>query len=65
MNRDELTAWLRLTLTPGIGDKTARNLLTAFGLPQCIFEQLRQTLETCVTPAQARALQSVPPKLAA
>ena len=65
MNRDELTAWLRLTLTSGVGDKTARKLLTAFGLPQCIFEQHRQTLETCVTPAQARALQSVPPTLAA
>lgn len=64
MERDELSAWLRLAMTPGIGDKTARKLLEAFGLPQRIFEQLRQTLEAYVTPAQAKSLQSPPPTLA-
>ncbi|MBY0454129.1 MAG: DNA-processing protein DprA [Burkholderiaceae bacterium] len=64
MNRDELTAWLRLTLTTGVGDKTARKLLATFGLPERIFEQLQQTLQTCVTSAQARALKSLPPALA-
>lgn len=32
-----LNAWLRLTLTPGIGGETQRKLLTAFGLPEAIF----------------------------
>ena len=33
----DLAAWLRLTLTPGIGPETQRKLLTAFGLPEAIF----------------------------
>jgi DNA processing protein len=32
-----LAAWLRLTLTPGIGGETQRKLLAAFGLPEAIF----------------------------
>jgi DNA processing protein len=31
-----LAAWLRLTLTPGIGGETQRKLLAAFGLPEAI-----------------------------
>lgn len=34
---DGLAAWLRLTLTPGIGGETQRKLLAAFGLPEAIF----------------------------
>ena len=34
----DLAAWLRLSLTPGIGNQRARQLLRAFGLPQQIFE---------------------------
>jgi hypothetical protein len=34
VERDELAAWLRLTLTPGVGNATVRKLLAAFGLPQ-------------------------------
>ena len=33
----DLAAWLRLTLTPGIGPESQRKLLTAFGLPEAIF----------------------------
>ncbi len=33
---NELAAWLRLTLTPGIGGETQRKLLAAFGLPEAI-----------------------------
>ena len=33
----ELSAWLRLCLTPGIGIKEAHNLLTTFGMPEEIF----------------------------
>ena len=29
MDRDELAAWLRLTLTPGVGNEAARRLLAA------------------------------------
>ena len=34
---DELAAWLRLTLIPGIGGESQRKLLAAFGLPEAIF----------------------------
>ena len=39
MDRDELAAWLRLLETPGVGNETARVLLTRFGLPENIFQQ--------------------------
>ncbi len=60
MQRDELAAWLRLSLTPGVGNGAARRLLAAFGLPQAIFAQSEAGLQCCVTPAQARALASEP-----
>ncbi|HWT55285.1 MAG TPA: DNA-processing protein DprA [Rhodocyclaceae bacterium] len=34
----ELAAWLRLTLTPGLGSQGQRRLLQAFGLPTAIFK---------------------------
>lgn len=34
---EELCAWLRLSVEPGLGRATARNLLKEFGLPQHIF----------------------------
>ncbi|MCF8198018.1 MAG: DNA-processing protein DprA [Sulfuritalea sp.] len=37
-DRQELASWLRLTLVPGVGGESQRNLLKAFGLPQAIFE---------------------------
>lgn len=37
-NSDALSAWLRLTLIPGIGGQTQRTLLAAFGLPEAIFK---------------------------
>ncbi len=52
----ELTGWLRLSLTPGVGDVTARRLLAAFGLPQQVFEQPASVLATVVSQAQADAL---------
>jgi DNA processing protein len=33
-----LASWLRLTLTPGVGAATQRQLLAAFGLPECIYD---------------------------
>ncbi|AVS63787.1 DNA-protecting protein DprA [Paracidovorax avenae] len=65
MQRDELSAWLRLMLTPGVGPGTARRLLAAFGLPQQIFQQPEGALAALATSAQAKALCAVPPGLAA
>jgi DNA processing protein len=65
MQTDELRAWLRLTLTPGVGNESARKLLAAFGLPQAIFEQTLTALKNLVSEAQARAVQAEPPELPA
>lgn len=65
MERDELAAWLRLTLTPRIGNNTARRLLAAFGLPEAVFDQPETALAQLVTPAQAQALRREPELLAA
>mgnify|MGYP006181306931 CR=1 FL=1 len=48
MAREELAAWLRLLLTPGVGNETARKLLAAFGLPQAVFAQSLAALQTVV-----------------
>ena len=63
MERDELAAWLRLTLTPGVGNGAARRLLAAFGLPQNIFAQGESAWRSCVSAAQAQALAAVPERL--
>lgn len=65
MERDELKAWLRLTLTPGIGNVSARKLLTAFGLPQAIFEQPSSALRQVATATQMQALRVEPEALSA
>lgn len=65
MERDELAAWLRLTLSSGVGNEAARKLLVAFGLPAKVFEQSSATLQQVVSERQARALRSEPPELAA
>ena len=65
MERDDLCAWLRLTLTPGIGNAAARRLLHTFGLPQAVFQQSLHALQQCVTAAQAQALLLEPAGLAA
>lgn len=36
-DREELAAWIRLTLVPGIGGETQRQLLKIFGLPGAVF----------------------------
>ncbi|QIL82982.1 DNA-protecting protein DprA [Diaphorobacter sp. HDW4A] len=61
MQRDELTAWLRLMATPGVGNQSARRLLATFGLPQQIFVQSLSTLQSCVSGTQAQALIDEPP----
>ncbi len=63
MDRDELAAWLRLLLTPGVGNTSARRLLAAFGLPQAVFAQSAARLREAVPPALAQALHTIPPEL--
>ena len=66
MERDELAGWLRLTLTPGVGNETSRKLLAAFGHPQSVFRQPITALGHFVSRAQAAQLQTLPaglPKL--
>jgi len=48
IDRDELTAWLRLLETPRIGRDSARRLLTAFGSPQAVFEASQAELREVV-----------------
>jgi DNA processing protein len=64
MERDELADWLRLSLTPGVGNDSARKLLATFGLPEAIFRQDSTALSQVVTPLQAAALRTEPPGLA-
>jgi DNA processing protein len=65
VERDELAAWLRLTLSSGVGLEAARKLLVAFGLPAAVFEQSSSALQQVVSARQATALRTEPPELAA
>jgi DNA processing protein len=65
MDREELTAWLRLDSTPGIGNLTARRLLACFGSAEGIFRQAPEALQQLVGAATARALEAPPEDLAA
>jgi DNA processing protein len=60
LEREELAQWLRLQLTPGIGNTSARQLLAAFGLPAQIFDQSIEALRQVVSAAQAHALLQEP-----
>ena len=65
MSEEELSAWLRLTLTPGLGNASARRLLAAFGLPQAVFVQSDAAVRQLVSGPQASALRTEPPGLQA
>ena len=58
MTDAELGAWLRLTLTPGVGNGTARKLLAAFGSPESVFRQPPDAWSTVVGPRLATALKA-------
>jgi DNA processing protein len=64
MDKNELRAWLRLSMTEGVGNDAARRLLGCFGSPQAVFEQTEATLCQVATPKQAQALLTVPNELA-
>ena len=59
-SKESLRAWLRLSLTPGVGNVTARALLLKFGLPEAIFEQSADELQTIVSSALGRQLRLIP-----
>jgi DNA processing protein len=66
LDSQELGAWLRLTLSPGVGNETARRLLTAFGSPQAIFDQSAALLRQAGSSDKlVKALKTEPPELAA
>jgi DNA processing protein len=56
----ELRAWLRLSLTDGVGNEAARRLLACFGSPQAIFAQTEAALAQVVTAKQTQALLHTP-----
>jgi len=64
LTKDELRAWLRLSLSDGVGNDAARRLLAAFGSPQAVFAQNEAALRQVVTVRQALALMSEPNELA-
>ena len=66
MDSQDLGAWLRLTLSPGVGNDTTRRLLQAFGSAQAVFEQSADSLrQVGSTDKLIKALQTEPPGLAA
>lgn len=56
----ELDAWLRLSLVPGVGPRTARKLLGAFGGPSAVFLASQFDLRKYITENQMYAMQVVP-----
>ncbi len=60
MDEFELRAWLRLLLTPSIGNASARRLLTRFGSVLGVFEATALELTEVVSRAQAEALLQPP-----
>lgn len=60
MERDERAAWLRLLLTDGVGNETARRLLAAFGSPEAVLQQPPSAVKAVTNARVAQALTSPP-----
>ena len=60
MDDAERSAWLRLTLTPGVGPRTAQTLLQAIGLPSAVFAAGRNALARVVPDRLAQTLAAAP-----
>ncbi len=58
--RESLAAWIRLSITEGIGPQTARELLSRFGLPEDIIGAGFPALQKCVPEKIAYALSGAP-----
>jgi len=56
----ERAGWLRLVATPGLGPRTARHLLSSFGLPDAIFAAGVHALLRAVPEPLARVLAAPP-----
>ncbi|PRC94481.1 DNA-processing protein DprA [Solimicrobium silvestre] len=56
----DVSDWIRLTATPGIGCEAARKLLLEFGLPDQIFSASYAALKQVVSERQAKALCEPP-----
>jgi DNA processing protein len=54
----ELAGWLQLSLTPGLGAVTLRNLLRKFGLPRGVLARSRSELAAFLAPESLEALES-------
>jgi DNA processing protein len=57
LSRDELAAWLRLAVTPGIGRGTARRLLAALGSAERVLSADERTLQSLVGPDVVETLK--------
>lgn len=55
---EEIKAWLRFSMEPGIGPVTGRELLGKIGLPQLIFDASYSSLEAYCQPNLARQLSA-------
>jgi len=65
VDTQELQAWLRLTLSPGVGNDSARKLLAAFGSAQAVFTQSAAALKQLGGDKLTKAVLAEPPALAA
>jgi DNA processing protein len=65
MEREEIASWLRLALTPGVGNAGARKLMAAFGPPSSLFSAPPSALREFAGPALAAALTQEPLEFAA
>jgi len=63
LDSTELEAWLRLLLTPGVGNDTARQLLAAYGSAPAIFEQSAAVLRESGSARLVQAVQTEPEDL--
>jgi len=61
--RESLKFWLRLSLTQGVGNITARALLQTFGLPESVFQRSASELQAFVSPAVSEQLCKEPDDL--
>jgi DNA processing protein len=59
---NSLAAWIRLSLTEGVGPQTARDLLSRFGLPENIVGAGFPALQKCVPEKIAYALSGAAPE---
>lgn len=63
LDREELSAWIRLLETPQVGRESARRLLAAFGSPQAIFSATTAARRAVVGASAATALATLTSEL--